>query len=539
MSTIRGRRCATLLVLSVAALSAGACGGGSSGSSGNNDGGTGGGTQRTVTGTVTYDFVPATYNPQARSGTLDFAHTTQKPVRGGVVAAMEGNNVLATATTGDDGKYSLTFTPSGAGSLAIVAVAKTTSPSIEVHDNTDQGALWSVGAALDATSTTKDLRATSGWTGTRYDASTRSAAPFAILDSMTTASRALLAVRPSTALPPLVVNWSPSNQPQSGDKTQGFIGTSHFSPAENQIYVLGADGIDTDEYDNHVIVHEWGHFIEANLSRSDSPGGQHGPGDALDPRLAFGEGYGNAMSGMALADPIYADTLWGGQGGTLTAGGFDLENAPSPTDDPTPGPFSEMSVSRLLYDLWDSGSNEGFDQVALGLGPILDVLTGPEKATQALTTVGSFIAGLKRQSGVNAGAVDTLLAHYGIGAITTEWGDGDQNLRAMYQNATLPFHLPNYELGNTSPARFNTWYQNEYFVFTGTGQQVTVTATSAQDVAITLYQQGNVVQRADQNTTGSERLTAPTQSGKTYVVVLTGFGQQPPAYTVNLDITSP
>lgn len=89
----------------------------------------------------------------------------------------------------------------------------------------------------------------------------------------------------------LKVNWSVNNVPQSGDKARGLIRTSHFAPDDNQLYILGKDGVDTDEFDTHVIAHEWGHFYQANISRSDSTGGRHGPGDVLDPRLAFGEGW--------------------------------------------------------------------------------------------------------------------------------------------------------------------------------------------------------------------------------------------------------
>ena len=39
--------------------------------------------------------------------------------------------------------------------------------------------------------------------------------------------------------PALAVNWSPNNVPSAGDKSMGQIGTSHFSPSENEIYVLG------------------------------------------------------------------------------------------------------------------------------------------------------------------------------------------------------------------------------------------------------------------------------------------------------------
>ena len=186
-------------------------------------------------------------------------------------------------------------------------------------------------------------------------------------------------VRPVN-LPLLKVNWSPNNVPQPGSKPQGRIGTSHYSFLEKEIYVLGRAGVDTDEFDAHIIVHEWGHFFEANLSRADSPGGPHSSGDILNPRLAFGEGYGNALASILLPEPIYADTThWSGS--TLTAFGFDAESEPSITDDPNKGAFSEMSVFRLLYDLYDSGSNEAYDRASYDLGHLYDVWVRPQKST--------------------------------------------------------------------------------------------------------------------------------------------------------------
>ena len=310
---------------------------------------------RTVTGTVTYDFVPAVYNVSTHVGGLNFAGAVQKPVRNGVMGVVNGPTVLATGNTDEFGHYSLTFIPPASGTLQVVALASCNTPSIIVQDNTASGAAWAIGATLGS-GNTQDLHATHGWTGSSYNASTRLAAPFAILDSMYTASRSFVAVRPSVVFPQLKVNWSPNNVPQSGDKAIGQIGTSHFSPAENQIYILGKEGADTDEFDSHVIVHEWAHYFEKNLSRSDSPGGPHGGGDILDPRLAFGEGYGNALAAMLLPESLYVDTLWGS--GVIRAFGFDAETEPSPTDDTQPSPFSETTVMRLLYDVFDTGASE-------------------------------------------------------------------------------------------------------------------------------------------------------------------------------------
>jgi hypothetical protein len=490
-------------------------------------------TSRTVTGVVTYDFVPAFYSVTTQVGGLNFAGAVQKPVRNGIVQVLNGSSVLATGNTDATGHYSLTFTAPASGTLQVVVLASTSTPAIIVQDNTSSGAALGLGAVLGS-GNTLDLRATHGWTGSSYSTANRQAAPFAILDSMYTAAQAFIAVRPSVVFPTLRVNWSPNNAPQAGNTAIGQIGTSHFSPADNQIYILGKEGADTDEFDSHVIVHEWAHFFEKNLSRSDSPGGAHGGGDILDPRLSFGEGYGNALAAMLLPESLYVDTVWSGT--TLRAFGFDAETAPTPTDDAQPSAFSESTVMRLLYDIFDGGTNEPFDQVAVGLGVIYDVLTGPEKTTDALTTMASFITGLKAQAGVSATAVDALLAHYQIGPITSQWGDGDPDLTAMYtQVSSVPYGVTiQFDGGFDS----NKWQQNQYFVGTGNGGQITVKTTCTQDVDIKVYRSGTVVASVATNS-GNETLSFSSLVGVKYVVVVTGFGATAGPYNVGVTITSP
>ena len=404
-------------------------------------------------------------------------------------------------------------------------------PSITVKDNTDRNLIWAVGSMLSGQNQTVNLRAAHGWAGSAYSSDgARAAAPFAILDSMFTASRAFMSARPSVVFPPLKVNWSPNNVPQAGDKTQGLIGTSHFAPAENEIYVLGKEGADTDEFDSHVIVHEWGHYFEANLARSDSPGGRHGPGDILDPRIAFGEAWGNSVAAMVLPETMYIDTNW--NGASMSGFGFDAETEPNPSDDPTPSGFSESSVLRVLYDIYD-GNNEPFDNFGVGLGPITDVLLGPQKNTDAMTTLASFVTAIKAQPGVNAGALDTLLAHSQIGPITTAFGDGDNGLRGMYTDAALPYSATMALGGGNSP---NSWEQNQYYVFTGNGSSVTVTATSTQDVAIAAFKRGVKLGAADVNTSGTETFSFSTQAGAIYVMVLTGYGANPGNYDIDVSI---
>ncbi|MBL8919164.1 MAG: hypothetical protein JNJ54_09915 [Myxococcaceae bacterium] len=477
----------------------------------------------TLTGSVTFERVGVDLRG------LGAAPPQNQPARGIVVTIQDARGeVLARTVTSQSGDFTTTFTTSSS-TVSVVAYAKTLDPPIQVEDNTDGDSVYGVMRDVPAVSGGASLSIPSGWTGTSFTANRRLAAPFAILDTMSSAARAFTSVRP-VVFPMLKVNWSPKNVPQSGDKARGFIGTSHFAPSDNQLYILGKDGVDTDEFDTHVIAHEWGHFYQSNISRSDSPGGRHGPGDVLDPRVAFGEGWGNALAAMVLPTTSYVDTSWSSSG--LRSFGFDLESAPTPTDDPNPSAFSEASVMRTLYDFYDSNADGAFDRTALGLGPIHDAMVA-DKTTAGLITLASFVEKLKRGTS-QAVAIDAVLAHSSIGPITNQWGDGDAQLRNMFTYAvSLPWS-GSVALGAGHPS--NSWQQNQYYLFEGTGGAVTVSATAPKDVVLVASSGGQRLGWADNTQSGTETLSVMTQAGRWYVVVLTGFGEGTGDYDVSVSI---
>ena len=290
------------------------------------------------------------------------------------------------------------------------------------------GTVFNTGAANGTL--TRDLRAPSGWPvsgGTSY-VSTRSAAPFAILDTMYSALQFVQAEGdPSLAFQELDVYWSPLNRSADGNPAAGEIVTTSFVSAagfgfQRGIYVLGDDGIDTDEYDEPVLVHEFHHFLEDTVSRTESPGGPHLTGELLDMRVAFSEGMSNAFSAMALGDPVYRDSFGSSQSFEF---GFNME-ANNP---PNAGWFNEGSVHSVAWDLFDSGA-EGGDVVALGYAPILDVMRNEVRVTPALTSIFPFVTALKQRAGVDAAAVDALVQAQDIVALGidtfagTETNDG-------------------------------------------------------------------------------------------------------------------
>ena len=382
----------------------------------------------TLSGKITYDLVP----PNSNNIGLDYGNITQEAIKGVQVEAVDSSNHIIETTTSDAaGNYSFTLNENSEVKVRVSArLLKSGTPSwdVKVVDNTNSDALYVMEGSLSSVGTsnsTRNLNAPSGWGGGSYSSS-RVAAPFAILDSVYSSIQIVLTADASAVFPPLVVNWSKTNvSSDSYNYDNGQIGTSHYTDAN--LYILGDENSDTDEYDDHVIAHEWGHYYEDKFSRSDSIGGPHSGSDILDIRVAFGEGWGNAFSAMALDDPIYFDTS-----GVVQASGFiiDVEAGTSSN----PGWYSEDSVQRVLYDLYDS-SDDGVDNLSLGFGPIHNVFVGAEKTTPAFTSIFTFITALKSENAGDAGSIETIVADEDIATITDIYGTGRTNKTSSY-----PYH---------------------------------------------------------------------------------------------------
>jgi len=502
---------------------------------------------KTLSGKLTYDRVPQTVD-----NGLDYSAVVQKPIRNVRVALVEDKGKetntgkeLASTVSGEDGSYSFAI-PDAVTRVRVRAFAQTTSPALLVQDNTNGNALYTLESAAivtTSTATVKNLNAASGWGGSYYTG-VRAAAPFACLDTLYTAARAFVLVRPSVKFPLLPINWSVDNRPEDGDPAIGQIETSHYSRDTGSIFILGKEDVDTDEYDDHVMVHEWGHYFENKVGRSDSIGGTHGSGDINDPRLAFGEGWGNALSAMLLyPDAKYKDS--GGVGQASTQLVIDLEANGS--DDPNPGWFSESSVQSVLYDFFDP-ANESFDGVSLGLGPIYDVMTGGQKTTSALTSIFSFVKALKALPGTSAAtiaAIDTLTTKARISPIKDEFGTGETN------NGGSAANLPVYRqmtVGGASQTvtflgsvdRYNRLGANRFIRFSqAIAGPVQVTASSSSDIALTVFEDGQQIAFADNVFSGTEQLSFVTKANKTYIVTVQGLvtnssGQ----YTATVNIAS-
>ena len=418
------------LMACIAAVLLTACGGGG--------GGGGGGlpflpvlpvptTPVALSGTATYESVP---NP---GGRLVYADTSVKPVRGAFVEVLDATSgsQLATTSTDDGGAYAVNVPANTAIIVRVRAQLTRTgsAPSwdVTVRDNTQSNAIYSMQSSAFSTggaALTRDLRAGSGWGGSSYT-SQRVSGPFAVMDTIYTAMQKVLSVAPATAFPSLKVFWSVNNTNASGSIALGQIGTTFFIGRSSgaEIYVLGKEDVDTDEFDSPVIAHEWGHYYQASFSRDDSTGGAHSTSELIDRRLAFSEGWGNGWSGIALGRSNYVDS---GGPGQAQGGSLDLTRGPASN----PGWFRESSIQSIFWNL----------NQQVGFKPIHDTMTGFQFRSGApVTSIHPFTAAFNATASGSAQALAALLAGQNIAGSSDAYGSSESN------DGGLPIVLPMYK----------------------------------------------------------------------------------------------
>jgi hypothetical protein len=555
-----------MTVVGLAAVSVAGCGGGGVGNHPLPN--TPGGSTVVVSGKITFDRVPFAstlgngINPDA---------PIESPARQIVVEAVSvaGNAVLTSTVTNATGDYTVTV-PSQTNVFVRARAQMVKSDAaptwnFSVRNNANSDALY----VLDGDSfntgganSTRNLRATTGWSGSSYTG-TRAAAPFAILDTIYRAKELVLTASTTAAFPALDLYWSASNRPSASAfcPDTGDIGTSFYASGGTDecavagqlpagIYILGElQAGDTDEFDQHVLAHEFGHYIEDKFSRSDSIGGSHGAGELLDLRVAFSEGWGNAYAAMSLNDPEYRDSFQG----IDQDFGFNLEADLSGVNEPE-GWYSEFSVGEILWDVFD-GLGEAGDTVALGFGPIFAAMTGPQVSTDALTSIFSFATALRSANASAASGITALLTGEQI-AGTDAFGAGELNdggdaaelpiYRTIALNTPLTEVCSSATFGSTDSnkagnRRFLTFVNNQTRTVTvqAAGATADPSSTTATDPDIYVLRTGAVVAFGNSETPNVEMTPATSLEAGTYIIEVYDFdidlgGAQPRCMTVTI-----
>jgi len=397
-----------------------------------------------ITGTITFVRIPTT-----NSDGLNYAAPQIRPARGVLVRARNTNTqaVLASAATNDNGDYSLNVANSLQIRIEVVSQMTRTGAlpnwNFRVQNGTAGNSpyVYTDNVTFDSTTAgARNVLIPSGFNAAGTVTGTRASAPFAILDTVYQGVLTIRGAAPTTNFPTLLLDWEESNP--AGET---FFTTSGSGANQIQYIVLSAEiAADTDEFDEHVIAHEFGHYVEFNYSRADNIGGGHGIGDKLDIRTAFGEGFGYAFAAIVLNDPVARDTAV--QGGNRFTSRFDIEDNPPTPSDPNGCWCSESSVWSILWDIFDGGA-EANDSLSLGFTPIWSVLTNGQKNTPALTSIFSFITAFKAANITSAAAINTLVAAQNItaanmdafGSTETHVPTGVASIGALpvYTNATV------------------------------------------------------------------------------------------------------
>jgi len=193
-----------------------------------------------------------------------------------------------------------------------------------------------------------------------FPATVRAGDPFNVFDNALDAMDMVADLRGSRPTQLLTIYWDLG----SGNGT-------YYSPGTRSIYLYGLMS-DSDGYDDTVILHEVGHYIEDTLGATDNPGGPHSLNELYDLRLSWSEGFGTFFQNMVRSwkgqarPEIYVDTS--GEPGPGHA--FISYEVETPSVG-VPTARNEVSVNAVLWDIVDVASTPdgsvGSDDDALAL----------------------------------------------------------------------------------------------------------------------------------------------------------------------------
>jgi hypothetical protein len=493
-----------------------------------------------VTGRITFARVP--FAAAAPNG-LSYGNPVQQPSRGVTVRAVAPGTTtpaLATTTTNATGDYTLSVASNTNIQILVVAEMVRTGAAPTWNVRVGNGATvatptytYTDGVTFNSSAgTPRDVAIPTGINASGTATGPRASGPFAALDTIYQGIQTILGVEPAAVFPDLLIDWG----------TQAN-GTFFDSNPPQRIALLAELNEDTDEFDQHVVAHEFGHYIEQNFSRADNIGGAHSVGEKLDPRVAFGEGFGYAFAAIVLNDPVardsFTDPAMTRCGQRFCSGSFNIESNPPPTSagaSPA-GNFgcwcSESSVWSILWDLHDSAADTN-DTVTLGFAPIWQVLTDEQRTTPAFTTLFSFITALK--TGRTAGevsAINTLVSAQNVVSSTINaFATTETNVPTPLQSADVLPVYSSISVGgaavqvrsvNDAGAIYNKLGDRHFLRFTAnasgsvTVNVTTSNATADADPDFVVWRAGSVV-NIGQDFGPAEAETFQVVAGQTYII---------------------
>ncbi len=170
---------------------------------------------------------------------------------------------------------------------------------------------------------------------------------------------------------------------------------------------------DTDEHDEAIILHEFGHFVMDVMTTDSSHGGTHPGGVLIDPGLAWEEGRASWFACAVLGNPIYVDTIGiEPQGSLRVAVDLETQSAEGPR-----GMGSEAGVEEILWDLSDGGPSDAAfalpdtdnDGITLGPAAVFAAMRTLAQQPGAFPDITTFLRHLVRTGTANGLGIKHLL----------------------------------------------------------------------------------------------------------------------------------
>jgi hypothetical protein len=307
--------------------------------------------------------------------------STTYPIRYAEIQVLDGTTVVQCGETDANGDFSLVVPSSGATyTLKVNSRANNDYVKTSVLNSPESATYYSVSTDFTADSSksigTLTASATdSSVTGGAFNIYDQVVASNLYLRSETSSCTSnFSSCREVTVAPKSYLYWTAGYNP--GARVGVSSGLSYYEPGQDRLFILGGisgdtDNTDTDHFDNSVIVHEYGHFIEDQYSVADSPGGSHSGDAVIDPRLAWAEGFATFFALAVLGETSYRDTQGNSDGETRYFFDYNLEDnldavSNLSLDVPTEegeGIFREFAISRTLLDFIDTPAESGEDDV--------------------------------------------------------------------------------------------------------------------------------------------------------------------------------
>ncbi len=274
-----------------------------------------------VSGNITFEKTIYT-----RPSTSLIEVTIQEALYGATVTASEGGTTLASSETNSTGNYQLSFSYTTNYTISVSAQNGTTVIGA-ASSGTSVSSIYSDTIVSAGTSTGNVLQ-------NHLITIANKSGAFNIFQQCERGKRYFATV--GSTLANIKCHWP-------------ALGT-FFDPTTGVLSFLGvtSSNTDPDEFDDDVILHEFGHYVAENISVDHSEGGQHSIVGNIDMRLAWSEGLATFISCAIRNDPVYIDSTGSknGSGKTIT----------SNYDNSQPSNASKYTTNEVAvtYVLWNA-----------------------------------------------------------------------------------------------------------------------------------------------------------------------------------------